>query len=289
MPILLLIPSIVLVLVLVVPVFVYLIKDSLVTGDPLLGFNSGYAGLSNFVSLVTSGSYWVVWARTLGFTLVALVVEVILGMLLALLMSRRRWGSFLSIFVMLPLATEPAISALVGQSWFSPSFGIVDYYLMKFHITTTAIQWLSHTDTAFVVLLLVNVWQWTPLVAIILLGGVMTISPELYQSAAVDGASGWQTFWTVSLPSLWPFLSVAVLLRFIDLFKTYALVNTLTGGGPGNSTVLMSLSIYQNGFEFFQIGIGAAESLLMLVMVSIFVALMYKVLQTLSGGRPFEL
>ncbi len=288
-PFLFLIPTIGLLLVLVVPVFVFLIKESLIQGNPLLGINVQFVGLDNFISLLTSGSYWVIWLRTLGFVVVALGLEIGLGVCLAMLMSRRRWGNVLSIVVMLPLATEPAITALVWQSWFNPAYGIVDFYLMKAHVINAAIPWLSQTNTTFIVLILLNMWQWTPFVAIIILGGLKSVSAELYQSAAVDGASAWQTFWHITLPSIWPFLSVAVLLRLIDLFKTYASINTLTGGGPGQSTVLMSLAIYRNTLQYYQVGLGSAEGLLMLIIVSILVSATFKLLGIRRGGRPFDL
>ncbi len=178
----------------------------------------------------------------------------------------------------MPFAVTPVVSALLWRELLNPNYGWVDYYLQRVGVMQEPIEWLSSSPTAWAALISLDVWQWTPFVALILMAGLQGIPAEPREAAAVDGATGWRMFWHITLPLLRPFIAIAVLLRVVDAFKTFATVKVLTNGGPGTSTEIVNLTLYRVGLQNFQIGAAAALGIVFLILLMITVSQLLRVI-----------
>ncbi len=238
-----------------------------------------FVGLENYRHIVTSGDIrhglWV----TLVFVLLAVSLELVLGLFLALILARQsRENTIAATILILPMAVTPVVSALIWRELFNPNYGWVDYYLQKFGLINEPIAWLSEPTTAWVTLISLEIWQWTPFVALILMAGLQGIPQEPKEAAAVDGAHGVRLFLDITLPLLRPFIAIAVLLRTLDAFKTFGTIKVLTGGGPGISTEIINLTIHRTALQDFSVGAAAALGMAFLVFLSIVVPQLLKVL-----------
>ncbi len=143
--------------------------------------------------------------------------------------------------------------------------------LQAWHLTSQPIAWLSDPTTSWIALIGLNVWQWTPFVALILLAGLQGIPQEPREAAAMDGANAWQSFFHITLPLLRPFIAISLLLRVIDAFKTFDIIQVLTGGGPGTATETVNLSIYRVALQDFNVGAASALGVCFLILLAIVV------------------
>nr|WP_279611427.1 sugar ABC transporter permease [Thermostichus vulcanus] len=171
-----------------------------------------------------------------------------------------------------PMALAPVVAALVWRALYNPDFGLVSQLLRGLGIPLGR-GLVGEAHTALWALIWVDIWQWTPLLAITLFAGLQSQPPELLQAAQLDGANGWQGFRYISLPLLRPVLTVALLLRAMELFKIFDSVFVITGGGPGRATEVLNYHIFKVGLTFFDVGYGAALSVLLMGIVSVFLAL----------------
>jgi multiple sugar transport system permease protein len=257
----------------------YLLYNSFRRYNLMTPQTGAWVGLDNYRSIWTDGDIRHGLVTTLIFVFFAVGAELILGLMLALILApQRRENSVASAILILPLAVTPVVSALIWRQLFDPNLGWIDYYLQKFGIIDEPIAWLSSSGTAWFTLISLDVWQWTPFVALILMAGLQGIPPEPREAAAVDGAQGWRMFWDLTLPMLRPFIAIAVLLRVLEAFKTFGTVKVLTGGGPGTSTEIINLAIYRTALQDFSVGAAAALGVSFLVFLSIVVPQMLRML-----------
>jgi multiple sugar transport system permease protein len=241
--------------------------------------NAVFIGLANYQNIVTNPAIRHSMLVTILFVVVAVGIEFVLGLLLALMLApKSRANSAAATLLILPMAVTPVVSALVWRELFNPNYGWVNYYLRRVGIMGEPIAWLSHPDTAWFTVISLDVWQWTPFVALILMAGLQGIPPEPKEAAAVDGAQGWRLFWDVILPLLRPFVAIAVLLRTLEAFKTFGTIRVLTGGGPGISTEIINLTIYRTALQDFSVGAAASLGVAFLIFLSILVPQMLRVL-----------
>ena len=216
---------------------------------------------------------------TILFVVAAVGIELVLGLLLALMLApKSRSNAAAATLLILPMAVTPVVSALVWRELFNPNYGWVNYYLRQIGIMNEPIAWLSNPQTSWFTVISLDVWQWTPFVALILMAGLQGIPPEPREAAAVDGAEGWRLFWDVTFPLLRPFVAIAVLLRTLEAFKTFGTIRVLTGGGPGISTEIINLTIYRTALQDFSVGAAAALGIAFLVFLSILVPQMLRIL-----------
>jgi multiple sugar transport system permease protein len=152
----------------------------------------------------------------------------------------------------------------------------VNYYLGKVGLPAD-IDWFANASTAWIAVIGLDVWQWTPFVVLILIAGLQSLPREPVEAAAVDGATAWQTFRYITLPQLTPFIAIAVVLRAIQAFKTFDTFKILTGGGPGNSTEIINLGIYRVALQSFRVGAAAAMGILFLIILSLLVPVLLRV------------
>jgi ABC-type sugar transport system permease subunit len=235
-----------------------------------------FVGLSNYGHILNSSLWQSALERTLIFTLVSIVFDVVVGLSLALMMHRKfRGRGVLRASVLIPWAMPTVVSAMLWKTMFDPRNGFVDYFLANFHSSWGSLVWIGQSTTrSWVAIFVADSWKNIPFVAIILLAGLQVIPNEVYEAAKMDGATWWQAFRRVTLPMLKPALSVAVIFRTLQALLVFDVVYIMTGGGPGTSTQVLS---YLNFREFIidtDFGIGGAMSI-MLVILAMIVSFIY--------------
>jgi len=224
---------------------------------------SSFVGLRNFRMLISDYAFWNSLKVSFIYTSICVVMEIALGIIIGLLLERYFKGQHLiRSFIFLPMMMTPVAVGLVWKSMLNYSYGIINYYLSYLGFTP---KWLDNQFTAFVSVIIVDIWQWTPFVIIIVITGLSSLPLEPIEAALVDGASKWQLEIYVRLPLLRPLILVVLLIRISDSFKIFDNIYVLTTGGPGRATEVMSLLIYEKNFFYREVGNASAISLIMLV------------------------
>jgi multiple sugar transport system permease protein len=259
---LLLVPTITLLTLFIAYPFVkgvWLSLTSATVGNPGV-----YVGARNFAKIWNDTIFQRASYNTFVYTGVATVGKLALGMWLALLLNRHFRGKRLvRASMLLPFIVPTVLSTFAWQWMFDPTFSIFNWTLYHLGLITTRIGWLTDPTLALGSVIIVNVWRGMPFYAISLLAGLQTVSPELHEAAAIDGAGGWQRFWRITWPLLLPVTLVVTLFSVIQTFADFQLVYVLTRGGPANSTHLFATYAYQIGIATGLLGEGAAASLAM--------------------------
>jgi multiple sugar transport system permease protein len=269
-------PLLVVLIVMTIAPAIYLFYSSLRSGT-LLGGDSQFIGLDNYKDVLTDPDQRHTFIVTFAFVIVAVSIQTLLGLGLAIpLAAQTRANKIAGTLMLLPFVVTPAVSALVFRELLNPNYGWLDYYMGKIGLPAN-VEWLSNDSTAWMAVIGLDVWQWTPFVALILVAGLQSLPAEPVEAAAIDGASAWQTFRFVTLPLLMPFLAIAVVLRTIQAFKTFDSFKILTGGGPGNATEIINLGIHRVALQSFRIGAAAAAAVFFLIILSVFVPVLLRV------------
>ena len=236
-----------------------------------------FVGTANWVKLFADTRMWGALGITLLYTAVCLLVQLVLGLGIALLLDSDDPGfGFLRGVLTLTLVIPPAITGMMFLLLEDAQFGIFTYALQQLGILGTS-PILGNPSTALMGVMLADIWQWTPFMVLIFLAGLRAMPTEPFESALIDGASNWQIFRRLTLPMLGKVIAIAVLIRGIDLFRTFDYVYVMTSGGPGTSTYTLSLYAWQQTFSFINWGYGATISLfsliVILVVANVFVAM----------------
>ncbi|MEX0625572.1 MAG: sugar ABC transporter permease [Chloroflexota bacterium] len=234
-----------------------------------------WVGLDNFIRLLTRDPQFITSAMNTAIVVVATVaIQTVLGVAIALLLDQKlKFTAVATTLLLIPLALAPAVVGLLFSSLLSGSLGPINYWLDA--IGLPAPSWLGDARWALPSVILVDTWQWTPFMILLTLAGLRSLPQEPIEAAVVDGAGSWQRFRFVKLPMLLPVLTVAVLLRAIDSFKTFDLVFLLTFGGPGTASTTMSFYGYKVGLQAFDIGRASAIAFLMVQVFIVFVIIFY--------------
>ena len=220
--------------------------------------------LENYIELMKTDDFWIALRVTLVFTIFAVFIQVVLGVIFAnLLHHETRNISFLRTIYLLPLAITPIAATFTFRLMFNPSLGVLNYFLKVLGLPPQA--WLASPSTALISLIVVDTWQWTPFILLICLGGLASLPNEPFEAAKVDGASSWQVFSKITVPMLYPFISLALLFRSIDAFKTFDIIYVLTSGGPGVLTRTLNLYAFKHGIEFLSMGYAGSIAIVMLI------------------------
>ncbi|PSB35395.1 carbohydrate ABC transporter permease [Chlorogloea sp. CCALA 695] len=233
-----------------------------------------FSGLDNYVRMAGDGRFWQSFLTTSIFTTTSVVLELLLGMGIAIVLNQRFLGrSLVRTSAILPWALP---TALIGLAWawiFNDQFGVANDLLLRLGLIKTGINWLGEPNLARIAVIFADVWKTTPFISILLLAGLQSISPDLYEAHSIDGASPWQSFRQITLPLLMPQILIASLFRFAQAFGVFDLIAVMTNGGPGGATEVVSLYIYSTVMRYLDFGYGAAlvvvTFLLLLVMVAI--------------------
>src|SRR5213080_3214265 len=227
-----------------------------------VGDSGHFVGLKNFVKIWNDSIFRTTVWNTFWYTGVTTVFKLALGLWLAMLLNRHFKGkALIRAFILLPFIIPTVLSTFAWKWMFDPTFSVINWTLFHLGLITTRINWLGDPDLAIISVMVVNVWRGVPFYAISLLAGLQTISPELHEAAAIDGARAWNRFRYVTWPLLLPVTMVIVLFSVIQTFADFQLVYVLTGGGPANATHLFATYAYQIGVGTGLLSEGAAVSL----------------------------
>ncbi len=245
--------------------------------DTKVGVPGHFVGLQNFRDVWHDSIFRIAVWNTCVYTAVATVFKLALGLWLAVLLNNNFKGkAFTRAFILLPFIIPTVLSTLAWKWMFDPTFSVINWGLFRLGIIHQRINWLGDPDLALISVIIVNIWRGVPFFAISLLAGLQTISPELHEAAAIDGARAWQRFRHVTWPLLLPVTLVVLLFSVIQTFADFQLVYVLTGGGPANATQLFSTYAYQLGIGTGLLSQGATISLavfpvlLLVVIVQLF-------------------
>lgn len=257
-------PAIFVLLALSIYPLIYAVKVS------LTGADGGFT-LANFTRLLHDHLFAIAAAQTLLLTVAALSIEFTLGLALALLIdSLVRAKSFFRAGLLVPMLLPPVVAAVAWRLIFNPQFGVLNGTLREFGVNTASLLWTGGDRSALASVILVDVWEWTPFLFLLLSAGLQAIPPEPLEAARIDGASAWQIFRDVTLPLLRPVILLALLLRAMDLVRIFDQIFILTQGGPGTATETLSLYIYRTAFRFSSFGYASAMSFVLLGATIIF-------------------
>jgi multiple sugar transport system permease protein len=238
------------------------------------GQRLGFTGLENFARLFTDSNLLSSLRITLTFVVGTVTVQMVLGVALALLLSREIRGSnVIRGVATLPLFATPVAVGYLAITLYYERNGPLNSLIRA--LGGENIPWLSDPTWALVSVILVDIWQWTPFVFLITLAGLQSLPSELYDAARVDGASAAQNFRFLTLPLLAPLLWLILLLRMVEAFRVFDIPTSLTLGGPGRATEVYSLYTYRTALRFFDHGYAAAQGILLLVIVMFIVTLIF--------------
>jgi multiple sugar transport system permease protein len=232
-----------------------------------------FAGLANYLRLPSDPRFVAAITRTLFYTALSVVLPLVLGTYAAVVFHQKfpLRGLLRGLFIM-PMMATPVAIALVWAMMFHPQLGVLNYLLSLVGIGPQL--WTTHPASVIPSLVLVETWQWTPLVMLIALGGLAAIPAEPYESALIDGASAWQTFTYITLPLIRPFLFIAAMIRMIDAVKSFDIIFAITQGGPGSASETINVYLYSVAFVYYDIGYGSAIALVFFIIIVMLAAVM---------------
>lgn len=246
-----------------------------------VGFGSAsdvFVGVKNFARLFSDAKYIQGWAILLQYSAFCLSVQIIVGVALAVVLNNSRYEKILVTLFLMPMMVSPVVAGLLFYFLYNGTFGWYHWLFESFGILgQTSI--LGSAKTALYGIILVDIWQWTPLITLITLAGLKRVPKDQLEANMVDGAGSISNFFHVSLPNIYPFLLIAILLRFMDNFRFIDAILALTGGGPGNSTRLLPVYLFDVSFQFFKLGRGAAIALTLLIVTIILGMILTRVLE----------
>lgn len=218
-----------------------------------------FSGLDNYGRMVGDGRFWQSLWNTTVFTSASVVLELILGMGVALVLNQSfRGRGIVRTISLLPWALPTALMGLAWAWVFNDQYGVVNDILQKLGVIDTGISWLGNPTLAMIAVILADVWKTTPFIALLLLAGLQSIPGDLYEAHAIDGATVWQSFWKITVPLLLPQIVIALLFRFAQAFGIFDLIQVMTGGGPAGATETVSIYIYGTVMRYLDFGYGAA-------------------------------
>jgi multiple sugar transport system permease protein len=240
-----------------------------------------FVGLQNYIEAIMDARFLTALIRTFLFVAVVVSSEFVLGLILALALNRNfRGRNLVMILLTIPFMVAPVAVGFLWWTIFDTNYGPMNHLVVDIlHLANNKISWTGDPNIALYSIMLVDIWQYTPFVMLILLAGLRSIPAEPYEAALIDGASGLALFRHITLPLLKPAILVSLLIRIIDSFKIYDLVYLLTYGGPGTATEVASFYIYLRGFKHFRISYAAALSYIILIISAILVTVLINIVR----------
>jgi len=242
-----------------------------------------FVGFENYTSLLTGGDFLNSLSTTGVFMLGAIGLEFVLGMGLALLLDHDLRGKrFFRSMILLPMMCTNVVIGLTWRLLYNYEYGVINYFINT--LGGSSLAWLSDTSLVMPAVILVDVWNTTSFVALLLLAGLQSLPEEPYEAARIDGASAWQRFRLLTLPLLRPTILVALLWRVIDTFRIFDVIYLLTAGGPARLTETVSIYVYRYGFQIFDLGFAASASYLMILIMLVIAGVLARLI-----GRTNEI
>jgi multiple sugar transport system permease protein len=233
--------------------------------DQIDGFP--FVGFDNYLSVLHDKGFWDSLLLTGKFYLSVVLLQIVLGVVIALMLHRPGWGllrAITRVSLVVPLATTYAVVGLIGRLIFNRDFGVANQFMGWFGISSS--DWLGNPTGAFIAIVVMDVWQWTPFVALIFLAGLSMVPVEIEEAARIETKSHWALLRHVQLPYMLPGLTAVLILRSADVLKLFDTVFVMTRGGPGAATDLVSIYVQRAGFKVFDIGLASAQAILLLIL-----------------------
>jgi multiple sugar transport system permease protein len=274
----LLLPAVVLVAVVYIYPIIESLHLSLYDFNPLKPYRGKeFVGIQNYADIFQDGSYWQSLWVTFKFLAITISVQMVLGIAIAVMLNsdyvRSVYGTtFVRSIIIMPLMASPIVVGLIWGYLFDTDLGFINQFLIA--IGLPFVNWLNDPTLALISVSIASIWQWTPLVVLLVLAGLESLPADPFDAARVDGASERQLFWGLTLPMLKPVILVTLLTNTIDAYRVFGLILVMTGGGPGTSTNVVSMEVYQTGFKFWRMGDASAQSFLTFLVILV-VALVY--------------
>jgi multiple sugar transport system permease protein len=217
------------------------------------GTTMSFVGLQSYMRVLVEPRFVDAVMRTFSFTFFAVVIEGVLGTAIAVILNRAFIGKSLAkLLLLLPLVATPVAVGIIFNLFYDPTIGLANFVLSSLGLPQGL--WISSPKTVIASLVIVDVWQWTPMITLIVLAGLAGMSEEPVEAARVDGATQWQILRYVTLPMVMPVILTAVILRLIDALKTFDIIFAMTGGGPGYASETLNIMGFKYSFEYFRMG-----------------------------------
>lgn len=240
-----------------------------------------WSGLENYATILFLDPYFRTALKvTFLYLLGTVPLQFALGLMVALILYRitRKIIGFLRTSLVFPSIMTPIVVGIIWRLMYNPDMGMLNYFLKLLHLPP--LNWTGSPLTALPSVMMADIWEWTPFMALILLAGLQALPQEPFEAALVDGASQAQVLRYITLPLLSPVMIVAILIRLMDSFKTFDLIFVLTEGGPGMSTEILNYYTYKYGFKFFHMGYASALSWLLVVIVTVIAMILIKTIRS---------
>ncbi|MDR7144751.1 sugar ABC transporter permease [Rhizobium sp. BE258] len=256
------------------------------TDAKLLGEGSRFVGVDNYTKILSSSSFQKTLATTAWFAIISVAVEMVVGILAALLLNTQFHGrAFVRALMILPWALPTIVNATLWRLIYNPEYGALNAALTQLSLISGYRSWLGEPATAMTALIIADCWKNFPLVALIALAALQSVPRDVIAASLVDGASAWKRFRIVILPYIAGPLMVALVLRTIEAFKVFDIIWIMTRGGPANSTRTLSIMVYQEAFSFQRAGTGASLALLVTLIIAVLSLGYAALLRKSAGGK----
>jgi multiple sugar transport system permease protein len=217
----------------------------------------GFIGITNYTNLLYDSEFWNTVSISLRYTAITVTVELLLGLVIALLLQRQtRINNLISVLLLLPLMTAPAIAALMWKLMTNPNFGILSYLISL--VGVSDFRWASSPSSALFTVALVDVWVYTPFIMVLLLAGLRSLPKQPFEAAALDGVPRLFVFSRITLPMLLPYIITASLFRLLDAIQQFDIIYAMTQGGPGNTLLVFQVRAYLEFYQYTNVGKSAA-------------------------------
>ncbi|GAB1360504.1 sugar ABC transporter permease [Porphyromonadaceae bacterium] len=243
-----------------------------------------FVGLKNYFDLLKDSRFLLSVVRTMSFSLGALILQVIFGVSFAVFINRKFIGKeFIKTALLLPMVMTPVAVGMIWMLIFEPTIGLANHIFQFLGISP--LVWLGDQNTALISLIIVDIWEWSPMIALVTLAGLSALPEEPYESARVDGANSWQILWRITIPMISSTVLIAALLRLIDVLKTFDIIYSTTQGGPGFATETINIFGYLQAFQYFKFGSASAVLVMFFVFIFLCLLVFMKVKQKLVVER----
>lgn len=266
-------PAVLIVLVMAIFPLIYSLANSFMSLRLIPPRPARFVGLENYADLLVDDRFWQVVGTTSFIAFTSVTLQFIIGFAIALALVKRVPGAdFFRVSFLLPMLVAPVAVALVARQILNPTMGPLNQITSFFGFAN--LPFLTETKWALGSLIVVEIWQWTPLVILLLLAGLQSLPEDVYEAAEIENARPWQQFWGITFPLMLPMSAAVYFIRIVESFKIIDTVFVMTGGGPGVSTETLTLYAYQEGFKKFNLGYTSALSFLFLAVVLV-ISLVY--------------
>lgn len=243
--------------------------------DLAMPFMDGFVGWDNYRQLFADPRFWESLVLSLVYTFGTVILQVIIGLALALFVIRMKRGQALfRIIAILPVVLSPAVVGMVWRSFMlTPEFGVVDYLAITAGLGSK--NWLGDPTLAMISVIVIHTWQWTPFAFMVLLASLAALPDDIYEAARIDRASAWQRFVRITLPLIRPAIVMVIIMRTMVALTAFAAIYTVTGGGPGTATEILNLYAYRKSFTELSLGYGATLAVALLVLTLVISAVLF--------------